>query len=262
MSTPLIMRTDDPRYFAPPEVRELFVDNAFLTVTGKGTSTDGLIKGKGYEDLVRACIICSDAKQEFEGGFTYVGPAPDVALMVLGEKANFDIPAVKRHHKRVEIKEDDAQRWCTVVPEGGKKSLTYWRLSPETALRQAKKLLVYGTPVMLPSLETPLRLLRKKGLHVEAFGCDETLYGLVGYLIPFCGNPSYLPDARVVTDMEYDEAVGMGRALTIVNLPGQVVADAHLLAPDALRVSDARVFCCPTIEEMDKLCTLFADFSS
>ena len=96
-------------------VKRIWIDGKELEVTGSGYDTDGVIldKGKtvdirsskGLETLIRGSVLCNNASLE-----AMTGDPTEIALIVLGEKADMQKQRLDGHHARVHEVQFDSER--------------------------------------------------------------------------------------------------------------------------------------------------------
>ena len=197
-------------------VRELYVDNATLKVTGTGYEPKGEIKceagseavleGKAFKLMMIGAILCNEAQlRKAEEGWKALGDPTEGALLVAAVKAGLSLDEIRESYPLVdEIPFSSERKRMTTIhktPEG--EILAFMKGAPEVVLERCSKIMIDGEEKELVSerrkevLKTA-REMAERALRVLAFAyrplreprphedveSEMTFLGLAGMMDP------------------------------------------------------------------------------
>jgi len=187
-------------------VRSIYADGRELSVTGSGYDTEGeMLDGKkpvklgeikALDILLRGGVLCNNASLESGG----MGDPTEIALLVLGGKADLYKDALEKENQRLEEVQFDSERkrMSTVNKEGNKK-VAYTKGATEIVLKLCTSMLKGGKVVKLTDAdrkaiveknnEMANRALRVLGVAYKDYTSgdvekDLVFIGMVGMIDP------------------------------------------------------------------------------
>lgn len=125
-------------------VRQLFVSNTMIDVSGTGYAPLGELKGveqgnAGVESLCRCGIACNDAElYENEGKWLIKGDPTEAALLVAAAKCGLDIHAIRQTAERIAELPFSSERkmMTTIHAVAGGNTRAYIKGAPEVVLKR------------------------------------------------------------------------------------------------------------------------------
>jgi len=188
-------------------VKSLYIDGRELSVSGSGYETEGRISnGKkevklneigGLEILLKAGVLCNNASLESGG----MGDPTEIALLVLGAKADLYKDGLEAENQRIEeVQFDSERKRMSTVNKEGTKRVVYMKGAAEVVLALCSSILKDGKVVKLTDAdkraisnetctmaENALRVLGiayKELTESEDVEKDLVFVGLIGMIDP------------------------------------------------------------------------------
>ncbi|HIQ49705.1 MAG TPA: calcium-translocating P-type ATPase, PMCA-type [Nanoarchaeota archaeon] len=191
-------------------VEKIFVNDKIITVTGCGYELKGeffingkkinVTKQKDLIMLIKACVLCNNAVLKEN---KTIGDPTEIALLVLGEKANLSKKELEKEYKRIdEIVFTPERKLMTTVHKKGNKIVIFSKGAPEVILEKCKYIQKNGKIFKLTKKEkekilnlnknfarTGLRVLGvaykfAKKIEKENYEKNLIFLGLVGMIDP------------------------------------------------------------------------------
>ena len=125
-------------------IRQLFFNNSYFDVSGKGYSAEGKIAVDNehksvLSPLLLAATLCNDSHLQTN---QFIGDPTEVALLVLAKKGGMDLYGTKDEYPRVaEIPFDAQHKFMATFHQDGKRVRLFVKGAPEILLDKCSKLL-------------------------------------------------------------------------------------------------------------------------
>jgi Ca2+-transporting ATPase len=249
-------------------VRGLFANDRAIRVTGEGYSPRGAILAdisSADLQLINIGLLCNNATQDKKGEF--IGDPSDIALYVLAEKANVNIPLVRNAHRRVLEKPFDAARkMMTVVCDSPDGLVSFTKGAPAAVLANCSHIVKGSDKTRLTEdiqrdllkvnaemAEEPLRVLALayKNLHcaeseirVDSLESDMTFVGMVGMIDP--------PRECVPEAIRNCTTAGITVTMITGDQPHTALAIARNIGLVGSDAGDARVMTGPDLDQVNE----------
>lgn len=197
-------------------VREIYVDDSRLRVTGTGYEPKGEIvceegserglEGEAFRLMMLGAVLCNEARLERgEGGWRIIGDPTEGALVVMAVKAGLNPEEVRKAHPVIDEVpfSSERKRMTTVnkMPDG--RVFAFMKGAPEVVLERCNRILIDGVEKELSEeerkhflgiaremAERALRVLAfaykpaKPGMKPEELESGMTFLGMAGMMDP------------------------------------------------------------------------------
>ncbi len=220
-------------------VKNIFVNNKIISVSGSGYSLDGKFDDtKNIDLLLEIGALCNDAKD-------HIGDPTEIALLVSARKMGIKKSIIEKEYPRLgEVPFDSSRKMMSTLHKIKNKSTFYTKGATEIILKRCKKIWVDGRvknlmPRDIKNIQETNESFAKNGMRVLAFAYGDsennlTFVGLQAMIDP--------PREEVISSIKKCKAAGIkvvmitgDHRLTAESIAKQLGIEGEIIEGEELR---------------------------